>query len=79
MGGCVGARAGGEAGREMHGSRQIPGSRPVIKLVPSKTDAWLSWERAGVYLGIKAGELVYEIPHPKLQQTGNPLFREQRK
>lgn len=79
MGGHVGPGAGGEAGREAHGSGEVPGSCLVVKLVASQTHPSLSGERAAVYLGIEAGELVYDIPHPKLQQTGNPLTGEQRK
>lgn len=79
MVGRVGAGAGGKVGRETHRSREVPGSCLVVRLTPTKPDPCLSGERAGVYLGIKAGEFAYDIPHSKLQQTGNPLTGEQRK
>lgn len=59
------------AGRrqERRHPRQLPDG---VSLSPSETIG----ASAGVYLGIKAGELVYDIPHPKLQESHWPETKE---
>lgn len=78
MGGRVAAGTGGKAGRETRRSRnprQLPGGNASAE----QNDPCLGRGSAGVCLGIKAGELVYDIPHPKLQKTGKPLTGQRRK